>query len=41
VNGHKQIVELLLGKGTSVNTQSGYYGTALQAASAKGHEQIG
>jgi ankyrin repeat protein len=38
--GHKLIVELLLEKRADVNIQSGYFGSALQAASMNGHEQI-
>jgi ankyrin repeat protein len=30
----------LVKKGANVNSQGGYYGNALQAASARGHEQI-
>ncbi|KAJ6037053.1 Pfs NACHT and Ankyrin domain protein [Penicillium herquei] len=30
----------LIGKGTDVNTQSGYYGNALQAASLGGHQEV-
>jgi ankyrin repeat protein len=33
-------VELLLGKGAGVNTQGGYYGNTLQAASVEGHNKI-
>ncbi|KAH8695893.1 ankyrin repeat-containing domain protein [Phaeosphaeriaceae sp. PMI808] len=34
------VVKLLLEKGADVHAQGGWYGNALQAASAKGHEQI-
>ncbi|KAF2190708.1 hypothetical protein K469DRAFT_558944, partial [Zopfia rhizophila CBS 207.26] len=40
VQGHEQIVQLLLDKGADVNAQGGSYGNALQAASVRGHEQI-
>ncbi|KAI9766598.1 MAG: hypothetical protein M1840_006409 [Geoglossum simile] len=40
VNGHEQVVKLLLDKDVDVNAQGGYYGNALQAASDQGHEQI-
>jgi ankyrin repeat protein len=33
IRGNATIVELLLSKGANVNTQGGYYGNALQAAS--------
>ncbi|KAK6977277.1 ANK-REP-region domain-containing protein [Favolaschia claudopus] len=39
-NGCKEIVALLLDKGMDVNTEGGYYGTALQAAAYEGHENI-
>ncbi|KAB5566923.1 ankyrin repeat-containing domain protein [Coniochaeta sp. 2T2.1] len=38
--GHKEIVEMLLGKGADVNAQGGHYGTALQADAAEGHKEI-
>ncbi|KAG9203889.1 hypothetical protein G6514_002050 [Epicoccum nigrum] len=38
--GHGALVEMLLDKGADVNAQGGYYGNALQAASARGHEQV-
>jgi len=31
---------MLLGKSVAVNAQGGHYGTALQAASARGHKQV-
>ena len=34
------VVRLLLEKGADVNAQGGYYGNALQAASARGHEAV-
>jgi ankyrin repeat protein len=34
-NGHKQVVKMLLDKGAVVNTQSGRFGDALQAAQLK------
>ncbi|CAN9393024.1 unnamed protein product [Alternaria alternata] len=37
---HCAMAELLLDKGADVNAQGGRYGNALQAASAKGHEQV-
>ena len=33
-------VKIILDKGVDVNAQGGYYGNALQAALAKGHDQI-
>jgi ankyrin repeat protein len=38
--GHKQVIRLLIEKGTEVNAQGGEYGNALQAASSEGHEQV-
>ncbi len=39
--GHKRIVELLLGGGADVNVQGNeYYGSALQVASREGHDRI-
>jgi hypothetical protein len=38
--GHKEVVELLLGKGADVNAEGGRDGTALQAASARGHKEV-
>lgn len=38
--GLKKAVELLIDKGADVNAQGGLHGSALQAASCKGHEQI-
>jgi hypothetical protein len=38
--GHEGVVKLLLNKSADVNAQGGYYGNALQAASAKGHEAV-
>jgi ankyrin repeat protein len=35
-----RIVGPLLDRGADVNTQGGYYGSALQAASARGHDKI-
>ncbi|RAR13708.1 ankyrin repeat-containing protein [Stemphylium lycopersici] len=40
LNGHLDIVQLLLDADADVNAQGGYYGNALQAASWEGHEQI-
>jgi len=37
---YPNLVELLLDKGADVNTQGGFYGNALQAASARGREQV-
>ena len=34
------MVELLLAKGADVNAQGGRYGTALQAALYRGHEEV-
>jgi hypothetical protein len=33
--GHERVVELLLNQGADVNTQDGYYGSALYVASRK------
>jgi ankyrin repeat protein len=38
--GYEAVVRLLLDKEANVNGQGGYYSNALQAASAKGHDQI-
>jgi hypothetical protein len=38
--GLSTITKLLLDKGADVNAKGGYYGNALQAASAGGHEQV-
>jgi hypothetical protein len=38
--GFSTVTRLLLDKGAEVNSEGGYYGNALQAASAGGHEQI-
>jgi ankyrin repeat protein len=38
--GHDKVVELLLSKGADVNAQGGFYGNALQAASADGHDKM-
>jgi hypothetical protein len=38
--GHREMVQLLLDKGVSVNLLHPYFGSALQAASAGGHEDI-
>ena len=40
MNGHDQIVKLLLGKEADVNAQNENYGTALQVASDKEYDQI-
>lgn len=34
------ITQMLVDKGAEVNAQGGYYGSALRAASARGHEQV-
>jgi ankyrin repeat protein len=34
------VVRLLVAKGADVNTQGGYYGNALQAASERGHKAV-
>ena len=36
--GHKEVALLLVQNGAKVNVQVGEYGTALQTASAKGHD---
>ncbi|KAI3326446.1 ankyrin repeat-containing domain protein [Xylariaceae sp. AK1471] len=38
--GLSQVVQMLLNKGNNANSQGGYYGHALQAASCEGHEKI-
>ncbi|KAF2866229.1 ankyrin repeat-containing domain protein [Massariosphaeria phaeospora] len=38
--GLRKIVKLLVDKNVDVNAQGGFYGNALQAASAKGHKQV-
>jgi ankyrin repeat protein len=40
IEGHEQIVKLLLNQGADVNAQGGLFGNALQAALEGGHEQI-
>ncbi len=39
IEGHDQLMQLLLGYGADVNTQGGFYGNALQAASCRGNDQ--
>ena len=40
-HGYYELVQMvLLEKGANVNAQGGHYGTALQAASYKGHDQV-
>jgi ankyrin repeat protein len=34
------VVQMLLDAGADVNAQGGHFGTALQAASARGHEKL-
>jgi ankyrin repeat protein len=38
--GHLQMVELLVEKGADVNATGGSYGSALQAAAARGHAEV-
>ncbi|KAK3629305.1 hypothetical protein LTR56_013036 [Elasticomyces elasticus] len=40
LNGHAEMVKLLLDQGADVNAQGGDYGNTLQAASAEGHVEI-
>ncbi|CAH0050945.1 unnamed protein product [Clonostachys solani] len=40
VQGHTEIVQLLLENGADVNIKAGYFGTALQAASTQGNVEI-
>ncbi|KAI6780066.1 Ankyrin repeat domain-containing protein 50 [Emericellopsis cladophorae] len=40
LNGHTQVVELLLKEGADVNAEGGGYSNALQAASSEGHAEI-
>ncbi|OCK87550.1 uncharacterized protein K441DRAFT_466880, partial [Cenococcum geophilum 1.58] len=40
LGGLLNAVKCLLIRGADVNAQGGYYGNALQAASAQGHEQV-
>jgi ankyrin repeat protein len=38
--GYYEVVKFLLDKGVNANTEGGFYGTALQAASVGGHKQV-
>ncbi|KAJ8107873.1 hypothetical protein OPT61_g8568 [Boeremia exigua] len=40
INDDLDVLNCLISKGADVNAQGGYYGNALQAASAGGHEQV-
>ncbi|KAI3317871.1 hypothetical protein HD806DRAFT_355125 [Xylariaceae sp. AK1471] len=40
LQGHKEVVQMLLDKDADVNIQGSHYGTALQAASAEGHKEV-
>ncbi|KAK8048380.1 hypothetical protein PG994_010110 [Apiospora phragmitis] len=40
VEGHLEVVKLLIERGADVNAQGGYYGNALYAASSGGHKEI-
>ncbi|KAJ4401246.1 hypothetical protein N0V82_010880, partial [Gnomoniopsis sp. IMI 355080] len=40
LEGHIKVVQMLLDKGADVNTQGGFYGNALQAASEGGYKEI-
>lgn len=40
VHGYSRLAEVLLQKGTNVDAQGGYFGTALQAAAAEGKDKI-
>ncbi|KAL2820313.1 Pfs, NACHT and ankyrin domain protein [Aspergillus granulosus] len=40
LEGHQEVVKLLLDKGADVNMQGGRYGNALQAASFRGHQEV-
>ena len=40
LEGHQEVVKILLDKGADVNTQGGFYGDALQAASKGGHQEV-
>ncbi|KAK4220622.1 hypothetical protein QBC38DRAFT_525549, partial [Podospora fimiseda] len=40
LEGHQEIVKLLLDEGADVNAQGGLYDNALQAASLEGHQEI-
>jgi ankyrin repeat protein len=40
LNGHDNVVRILLDRGADVNAQGGYYGNALQAACFGGHDNI-
>jgi ankyrin repeat protein len=37
--GHDKVVEMLLERGANINALGGYYGNALQAASARGNKR--
>ena len=39
-SGHEKVVQMLLDKGADVHVQGGRYGSALQMASAGGHEKV-
>jgi ankyrin repeat protein len=38
--GHHEVVRVLLDRGADVKAQGGYYGSALQAATARSHDKI-
>jgi hypothetical protein len=38
--GFDMVVQMLLDRGVDVNAQGGFYGNALQAASARGHDTV-
>lgn len=40
IEGHQEVVQILLAKRADVNAQGGGYGNALQAALAKGHKEV-
>jgi len=40
IKGHDAVVQRLLEAGADVNARGGYYGKALQAASAQGHDAV-
>ena len=40
VSNHKSVVEILFDRGADINAKSGFYATALQAASSGGYEEV-
>lgn len=40
LNGHDEVVQILVERGADINAQGGLYGNALQAAYSGGHAKI-